>query len=57
MNFVPFGFISILFVVIGIALGFFSPKKKIWWYGYRTPSLCGQMPAISLPINYQEEFC
>lgn len=33
----PFFFVSLVFIVSGIALGFFSPKKKIWWYGYRTP--------------------
>jgi uncharacterized membrane protein len=37
MEFIPFIFIGIVFIVFGIALGFFSPKKKIWWYGYRTP--------------------
>ncbi|MCE2963138.1 MAG: SdpI family protein [Chitinophagales bacterium] len=33
----PFIFVSLIFIVFGIALGFFSPNKKIWWYGYRTP--------------------
>lgn len=37
MEFVPFIFVSLVFIVFGIALGFLSPKKKIWWYGYRTP--------------------
>lgn len=37
MEFIPFTFVSLVFIVFGIALGFFSPKKKIWWYGYRTP--------------------
>ena len=37
MEFMPFIFVSLVFIVFGIALGFFSPKKKIWWYGYRTP--------------------
>ncbi len=37
MEFIPFTFVSLVFIVSGIALGFFSPKKKIWWYGYRTP--------------------
>jgi uncharacterized membrane protein len=37
MEFAPFIFVSVVFIVFGIALGFFSPKKKIWWYGYRTP--------------------
>lgn len=37
MEFMPFIFVSLVFIVSGIALGFFSPKKKIWWYGYRTP--------------------
>ena len=37
MEFMPFIFVSLVFIVFGIALGFFSPKEKIWWYGYRTP--------------------
>jgi uncharacterized membrane protein len=37
MEFTPFILVSIVFIAFGIALGFFSPKKKIWWYGYRTP--------------------
>jgi uncharacterized membrane protein len=37
MEFMPYVFVSLLLIVFGVALGFFSPKKKIWWYGYRTP--------------------
>lgn len=29
---------AIIFLVVGVLLRFFSPKKRIWWYGYRTPS-------------------
>lgn len=36
MEFMPNVFVSLVLIVFGVALGFFSPKKKIWWYGYRT---------------------